>query len=265
MQPADEIPFAHILDVPHRTDAAARRFFLDEVGSLAAALSSHCGVDTGPAALTEAIGHHNEHVALLRQIGDLRRRERPPLSGADYHALLVASGSAPKAALVPLLREVLAALDDRDGPSPGRARLMLAGSQLDDPGFTAVVESTGALVVADRYCWGSHGSLAPITASSNPIAALADHYLGRTSCPRMMDEHAARVREIVEVAADYAVDGVILQTMKFCDLWGVEAAALTQALRAAGLAVLRLEREYALSNEGQLRTRVQAFLESLGR
>jgi len=57
----------------------------------------------------------------------------------------------------------------------------------------------------------------------------------------------------------------VIEIMKFCDLWGVESAVLAQALRTAGLPVLRLEREYALGGAGPLRTRVQAFLESMGR
>ena len=52
--------------------------------------------------------------------------------------------------------------------------------------------------------------------------------------------------------------------MKFCDVWGIEANVFLNNLREAGFHVLRLEREYFLSGVGQLRTRVQAFLESMG-
>ena len=61
----------------------------------------------------------------------------------------------------------------------------------------------------------------------------------------------------------YRVDGVILETLKFCDLWGVESSALATALRDAGVPVLRVEREYALSGEGQLRIYALSFLDAL--
>ena len=53
--------------------------------------------------------------------------------------------------------------------------------------------------------------------------------------------------------------------LKFCDLWGVDAMPLVTALREQGIPVLKLEREYRLGAEGQLRTRVQAFIESMGK
>ncbi len=63
----------------------------------------------------------------------------------------------------------------------------------------------------------------------------------------------------------YRVDGVVLEFVKFCDTWGVEAAMLVRTLREAGVPVLSLEREYRMSGEGQLRTRIQAFLETMGK
>jgi len=86
-----------------------------------------------------------------------------------------------------------------------------------------------------------------------------------TRCPRMMADFDIRWRQVAEAVHDFAVDGVIIETMKFCDIWGYEAAALAKALREAGTPVLRIEREYAPGAEGQLRTRVQAFLESMGK
>jgi len=52
--------------------------------------------------------------------------------------------------------------------------------------------------------------------------------------------------------------------MKFCDCWGIEANVFLNNLREEGFPVLRLEREYALGGVGQVKTRIQAFLESMG-
>ena len=80
-----------------------------------------------------------------------------------------------------------------------------------------------------------------------------------------MEAFDRRVEAVVRMVRDFRVDGVILQSMKFCDIWGVESSPLTSVLRDEGIPVLRLEREYAPSGEGQVRTRVQAFLESMGK
>ena len=233
---------------------------------MAAALSAHFEVDTGKEALLAAVKRHNEYLSVMRSIGELRLREHPPLSGGDFLKLLVAGSSAPKDLLLEPLRELHGALSEGDkGIGEYRARLMLVGSQLDDPGYVGIIETMGGLVVADRFCLGSIPGLEPISEDDNPLNSLAEYYLRKISCPRMMEEFDHRAEEIVQAARAYRVDGIVLQTMKFCDTWGVEASPLGQVLREAEIPVLRIERDYALTGEGQLRTRIQAFLESMGR
>jgi benzoyl-CoA reductase/2-hydroxyglutaryl-CoA dehydratase subunit BcrC/BadD/HgdB len=79
----------------------------------------------------------------------------------------------------------------------------------------------------------------------------------------MIGEHPRRLEFLREMLEQYKVDGVVLQRLKFCDLWGDENYLLRRELRESGVPVLALEREYLLSGEGQLKTRVQAFLESI--
>ena len=69
----------------------------------------------------------------------------------------------------------------------------------------------------------------------------------------------------MDTVKEYKIDGVVLEIIKFCDLWGVDAMPLVTALREKGIPILKLEREYRLGGEGQLRTRVQAFIESMGK
>jgi len=63
---------------------------------------------------------------------------------------------------------------------------------------------------------------------------------------------------------DFKVDGVILERLAFCDHWGFEQSTIENDLRESNIPFLILDREYILSGVGQLRTRVQAFLETLG-
>jgi len=290
--------FCHILDVPHKSDAAALGWYAQELRTLAAELSSAFDVDTGPAAVQRAIARHDDHLARLRVIGALRQRDAPPLTGAAFHRLVVAASSAPREALAEVLEELQARWAAAEPVAGVRARVMVVGSHLDDPAWLEVVESQGALVVADRFCTGSlpghhsveadpweralvaggggpgarlegaaraPGAKAPGAEAPDVFTRLAALTLRRTRCPRMMDDFEGRLAELLREARAFRVDGVILESLKFCDLWGVEASVLAEALREAGVPVLRLERDYALSGEGQLRTRVQAFLESLGR
>ena len=163
------------------------------------------------------------------------------------------------------LREYRDSLQDRDGINDYRARLMIVGGQMDDPEFIRCIESTGALVVADRMCTGSLIGSDIIHTDNEPLYDIAAHYLRKTSCPRMMEDFRHRVATIVETAREYNVDGVIIHHIKFCDIWGIEGRVLSSRLRKFNIPVLCLDREYVMAGEGQMRTRVQAFLESMGK
>jgi len=257
--------FNYILDLPHRFGEEALGWYIEECGRLISALSDHYGIDTSDGALASAIQRHNETVGLLESIDRMRRIEKPLITGTDFHALAVACAAAPVEAIRGPLRELAAELADADVIDDYRARLLVVGSQLDDPGFIRLIESMGGLVVGGCLCIGSLHRNGPIPEEGNPLAAIAGYYLGNISCPRMMEDFDKRVEKIIEAAKECLADGIVLETMKFCDTWGVESPPLVQALRQAGIPVLRLEREYAPSGEGQLRTRVQAFLESMGK
>jgi benzoyl-CoA reductase/2-hydroxyglutaryl-CoA dehydratase subunit BcrC/BadD/HgdB len=257
--------FSRILDVPHKTGEAAVNWYTDELKLFAQALTDHFGVDLGTDALARAIREHNDFNAVLREIGEYRSGDEPVITGTQYHSIVVAAGASPKKTLLPILKQIRDDLPKRAPLSPYRARLLLVGGHLDAPGYIDIIESQGALVVADRLCTGSYPGLQPIPESGDPIALLAKHYLTKTSCPRMMEAFTERAADIVNLAREYRADGVVIQILKFCDTWGVEAAAFVSCIREAGIPVLRLERDYRLGSEGQLRTRIQAFIESMGK
>lgn len=260
-------PFAHILDLPHKKTPEAVDWYVTEVENLARRLSEHFGIDTGPAALNEAVSLRNQAFAALRAIGDMRRLDAPPLTGAEFHALMRISSVIPNRDLLDLLPAIRQDIADRGGIDDYRARLMVVGSEFDSADYIDAIESTGALVVGDRYCTGSIPATEEIVIAdpANPIRSIAEQKLLRTTCPRMMADFRDRVDEVMANVEKFKVDGVIVETMKFCDLWGIEAPPLADALRKAGVPVLRLEREYMLTGRGQLATRVQAFLEAMGR
>ncbi|UCD85730.1 MAG: 2-hydroxyacyl-CoA dehydratase [Deltaproteobacteria bacterium] len=162
------------------------------------------------------------------------------------------------------MRRICENLRDSGSQRQFRARILLMGSQLDDPEYIKVIEEMGGLVVADAFCFGSLHYRDLVDENAPPIKAIAERYLKKLSCPRMFEDFEDRYRRVVETAREYDAKGIIVQSMKFCDTWGVDANVFTQRLRADGFPVLRLEREYTLSGVGQMRTRVQAFMEMIG-
>ena len=63
---------------------------------------------------------------------------------------------------------------------------------------------------------------------------------------------------------DFKADGAIYEQMKFCTYWSYERVIANQVMpRDYGIHILSIDRPYIAGQSGQLRTRVQAFVESL--
>jgi len=122
-------------------------------------------------------------------------------------------------------------------------------------------------VVTDSLCFGSRMMWRDVDeGASDPITALARyHVIDRPHCPRVFDPELRRPDFIKDMIREFKVDGVIGERMVFCDIWTGENYVLAMDLREEGIPFLRLDREYLLGGVGQLRTRVQAFLETIGR
>jgi len=256
--------FCHILDLPHKSHQDAIDWYSEELCVLRDALARHFELTITDDDIAEAIRLSNKNRRLLESINKLRKLSKPPITGEDMQRLMVASFSLPRAKVNEELGRVHENLKQSELQKEFRARVLLMGSQLDDPEYIKVIEDMGGLVVADAFCFGSLHYNDLVDETAPPMKAVAERYLKKISCPRMFEDFENRYRRIIEAAREYHVQGIIVQAMKFCDTWGVDANIFIQRLRADGFPVLRLEREYTLSGVGQMRTRVQAFLEMIG-
>ena len=171
----------------------------------------------------------------------------------------------PKEAYNQSLRALLDELGQCQGVDQYRARLMIEGSMLDDPAYVKVIEDQGGLVVTDSLCLGSRILWEDVDeGASDPVMALARYYVAdRPSCPRMFGDYERRIAFVRDMVQEFNVDGIILERLAFCDHWGFEQLTIENDLKEDGIPCLIMDREYILSGVGQLRTRVQAFLETL--
>ncbi|MGQ9571890.1 MAG: 2-hydroxyacyl-CoA dehydratase subunit D [Dehalococcoidia bacterium] len=260
-------PFVHLIAAPHTAGDEQVAWFRDELAIFKEALEKHFGVAITAERLQESTRIQNETRRLQKELYELRKSPSPPISGADTLAVMVAGTAMPKQSYNELLQRLLSDLAGRQGKSNYRARLMLTGGILDDPAYVSAIEELGGLVVSDSLCFGTRIFWQQVDEQAeDPLEAIARYYLKeRIPCARMIGEHPRRLEFTREMLESFKVDGVVFQRLKFCDLWGGEGYMLRRALRESGVPVLSLEREYVLSGLGQLKTRVQAFLESMGR
>ena len=233
-------------------------------------LHDEYGIDTSDAAMRKAIEDHNEISRIITEIGNFRKADNPNITGYEFHVIELVSQVCPHDLIKPYLEETLEELKTREPEEkfPFRAKVVLVGSEVDDPEFTKLIESCGAMVVADRYCFGSFPGREQIEICDGETAfdSICRHYLHWNQCARFMDGEKIdqRHREVKRLVYEFKADGVIYENMKFCEFWSYEKVLCHHIFtNEMGIPTCTIEKEYALGAAGQLRTRFQAFIESL--
>jgi len=259
------IPFHGFLSVPRNPRESLYAYYLSELRKLQEALVSHFGVRIGAEELRGAIHAMNGVRESLRTVNRLRLEEKPRLTGAESLAVHIASQVLPPEVFTGLGERLVPALRERPGRESPNGRLVLVGAELDEPAFLETLESQGALVVADLLCFGARSVLDPIDENaSDPLDAIGRAYFFRPSCARMIGDFPNRWQTLKNLVAQARADGVIFTRIVFCDPWGAELYnILKRAEKEGAFPVLSLSREYGIVPTGQVKTRVQAFLEKI--
>ena len=263
--------FYEYMEVPMKADDNGLNLYVLQCKNhILKPLQEHYGIDVSDAAIRKAVKEHNRVCELIRAIGEFRKGDTPRITGYEYHIITMVTYAAPKYLLIDKLEETLEELKTRqpDAKNRFRARVVLVGSEVDDVDVVRLIEESGAYVCADRFCYGSFPGRDPIvlTEDEDVLTQICRQYLYRGQCPRMMNQAKIqeRRRYVASLAEEYQADGIIYEQMKFCDPWAYEKMVGSHVLREDyGYPVLAVDRPYAIGVSGQMRTRVQAFVESI--
>jgi len=223
----------YFINTPHSSTENAIKFFYEELERFKEWLTKEFDVEISEENLKDAIGIFNENRRLLKSVYELRKRSPP---------------------LVSKSRE--------DLPRKG-VRLLVSGSVMGNSELFRLIESVGGCVVADDLCTGSRYFWNLVSENGDSTMAIAERYLCKIPCPFMYssEERFKHVREMVKL---FDVEGVLIFCLKSCDVHSFDAPPLAEELREnEGLPVSCLEWEHSLSGIGQLKTRIEAFIEML--
>ena len=263
--------FCEFTDVPFKKNDNSILHYKDQLQAhVLDVLHEKLGVDTSDEAIRKAIEEQNEINRVIREIGEFRKLDNPTITGFEFALCQLVAIACPHYLILPKLKETLEDLKTRepDKKPNYRVKVVVAGSENDDPYFIKLIEECGARVVADRYCYGSLPGREEIEIREGETAldAVARHYLISSQCTRFMEQHIMRQRKeyLADLVKEYKADGIIIEQMKFCEYWSYERLIDTFVLRRDyGIPVCSIEKEYTNNAVGQLRTRFQAFIESI--
>lgn len=263
--------FYEYMEIPMKCDDNGLNLYtLQCTNHILKPLAENFGIDVSDAAIRESVRRHNRICELIRAIGDFRKEENPRITGYEFHIITLATYAAPQDMLIEKLEETLEELKAREPEpkNPFRARVVVVGSEIDDVDFVKLVEETGAYVCADRFCYGSLPGRVPIELNDaeDALTQVCRHYMTHSQCPRYMDmpKMLGRREYVNALAKEYNADGIIYEQIKFCDPWAYERMVGSHVLQHDfGYPVLSVDRPYTIAGSGQMRTRVQAFVESI--
>jgi benzoyl-CoA reductase/2-hydroxyglutaryl-CoA dehydratase subunit BcrC/BadD/HgdB len=213
--------------------------------------------------LQSSIQIYNENRNLLRKIHELRILDSPKLNGSEALQISIANASVPKEIANNELKRILDVLKEKEGIKGNFKRIMLIGSEVDDIIFTKLIENLEAILVSDFLCFGTRNFLddVEIINGNVPMESIVKRVYYRMSCPRMMDDHIRRLEFLKNEISRAKVDGVILQRVNNCDLYGCENMMLLHELKELGIPILNMDREFYQTDTTRMQTRIEAFLE----
>ena len=236
---------------------SARPYLMAKLQRFRQGLAGFSGQPISEDSLRASIRLHNETRHLLSQLDN----QRSGLTARGFYAAIEASMVMPKEQFNPLAAELVELLSE-ETPRQRGPRLVLVGPVLDDPTVLDIIDDLGACVVGDDLCTGSRYFDQPVAEEGDPIEALADRYLKRRACPTKHSLHCQRGEHLLGLVEERKADGLVFTLQKFCDPHAFDYAVVKETLDAAGVPHLLLELEHTPA-VGQLRTRLEAFLEML--
>jgi benzoyl-CoA reductase subunit C len=210
--------------------------------------------------LYDAITLYNETRALLKELYMLRKQDPPPISGEDAFTVAMASTLMPKDQVNPLLRRFLEDIKDRGASENFGPRIMVTGSIIDHPALIRMVEEEGGIVVIDDLCTTSRYFWDQVEDLKDPIEALYKFENGRPlcSCTHPMEFRMQHLHKLID---EFNVEAVIYFNVKYCHPMAYEGPMVKEELEAMDIPMTVLEVSHDMSGLGQLRTRIQAFVE----
>jgi len=266
----DDYKEIYVMEIPQMKAERDRTLWRGEVIRFKEKVEEITGRKITAEGLRQGIKIVNEKRKALQRLSQIRRTIPSPISGLD--ALLVnqiAFYDDP----IRFTKNINALCDELEDrvkkgvgvTKNGIPRILISGSPMALPNWKIpfVVETSGAIVVAEESCVGERSTRDLVDETGRTlddmIGALTDRYM-KIDCA-CFTPNEERMDHVIELAKDFKVNGVIHYSIQFCTPYSVEAYKVEKALQQIGIPILKIESDYGMEDIGQLKTRIEAFLE----
>lgn len=267
-----EVPM-YIMDIPQMKREKDIQKWAEEIADFAKVVEDFTGNKITVENLNEAIKTINNKRRAMARVFAATKGDVIPISGKDRLLMTQIAFFDDPTRCAQMCDKLADELDERikNGVSvfpAGTKRILLTGTPLAIPNWKLhhIIETSGAAVVCEEMCTGTRYFENPVdetqTTLEGQFRALSERYM-KNNCA-CFTPNPGRIDDIIRLAKEYKVDGVIDVNLKFCCLYDTEGYEVEKALKEAGIPVLGIETDYTDTDAEQLRTRIGAFVEMLG-
>ncbi len=264
-----EMTPTYVMELPAMKRDSSRRLWDSEVAAFKNAVEQTTGKKGTDDDLKKAIAKVNGKRRALQRLSATRQADPVPISGTD--ALLIEQIAFYDdverfaAKTNELAEELEARVAAGEGVFPkGTPRLMISGTPMAVPNWKIphIIETSGGALVVEESCTGQRYFRELVEESaSDAMDAIADRYL-KTDCA-CFSPNDERIENVIKLAKEYNVDGVVYTSLMFCGPYSVEYNKVKKALDAAGIPVIKIDTDYGMEDVGQIKTRIEAFIEQI--
>ena len=268
----DLVPNLYVMDLPQMKSPDGRELLKAEYARFKKAVEELTGITIDAARLKKGIEIVNNKRSAIHRLSDLRKADPAPISGLD--ALLanqVFFYDDPvrfTASVNKICDELETRIQKGQGVFPkGTPRIVISGCPMAVPNWKLpwIVETSGAVIVGEESCVGERGTrnLTDGTGKTEEelMEAIVDRYF-KVDCA-IFTPNRDRLDHIIEMTKKYNADGVIHYGLQFCQPYITESMGIEKVLGARGIPAIRIDTDYSMEDVGQLKTRVEAFVEML--
>jgi benzoyl-CoA reductase/2-hydroxyglutaryl-CoA dehydratase subunit BcrC/BadD/HgdB len=259
----DYVP-TYVLDLPQRPDSPeAIKYFLGELEKFKGVMEQLTGNNVTVEHLKKEIASLNETRQLIHRLYVLRKVDPPLISCLDVLKVMQKQYFLSPDELKKSVRMLIEEVEQVKMDLEHKPRIMISGCPMagGNTKVPEIIESKGGIIVAEESCTGTRSFWDLVDENKDPMIALAERYI-KIPCS-CMTPNDRRIENILELAREFKVDGVVYYTLQFCHGYNIEKYKVQQALKKAGIPMLSIETDYGDSDIEQIGLRVDAFMEML--
>ena len=262
----------YVMDMPQIKSDMGRKLLREEYRKFIAKLEKVSGKKITPASLKKAIETVNAKRKAMIRLNALRAADPAPISGLDALLISQVFFHDDPARFTDSVNKICDELETRvknhTGVVPkGTTRIVISGCPMAVPNWKVplLIETSNAVIVGEESCVGERSTrwLTDVKGSTvdEMLDAIVDRYFN-VDCA-VFTPNPSRVDHVREMAKKLHAQGVIHYSLQFCQPYIMESGPVEKDLETSGIPTLRLETDYSQEDSGQLKTRIEAFVERL--